>query len=117
MNTLILIGRLTDNAEVKTTTGKNSFTVARFTLAVQDKSYKNDDNEHEVDYIKCVAYGKLADVVKQYTKKGSELLTEGKLHTYSYENKEDKKVYMAENIVERLEFLSSNNSSNKKSSR
>ena len=105
MNTIILRGRLTDTPEIKITTDQKSTTIARFTLAVQDRSHRNHNGNYDVDFIKMVAFNGLADNIQQYTDKGSEIIATGRLHTYSYDNKEGKKVYMAEVIIEKLEFV------------
>lgn len=105
MNTIILRGRLTDTPEIKITTDQKSTTIARFTLAVQDRSHRNHNGNYDVDFIKMVAFNGLADNIQQYTDKGSEIIATGRLHTYSYDNKGGKKVYMAEVIIEKLEFV------------
>lgn len=109
MNTIILRGRLTDTPEIKITTDQKPTTIARFTLAVQDRSHRNHEGNYDVDFIKMVAFNGLADNIQQYTDKGSEIIVTGRLHTYSYDNKEGKRVYIAEVIVEKLEFVASCN--------
>lgn len=106
MNHIILRGRLTADPDMKITTDQKSISVSRFSLAVHDRSHRNHNGEYDVDYIKVVAFNTVADNIHQYTSKGSELLVQGRLHTYSYKNKEGKMVYMAEVIAERIEFVS-----------
>lgn len=104
MNSIILRGRLTADAEVRVTSDEKSTTIARFSLAVQDRTHRNSSGEYDVDFIKIVAFNGLANTVGQYTGKGSEIILTGRLHTYSYE-KENRKVYMSEVIAERIEFI------------
>lgn len=104
MNIIILRGRLTADAEVRVTTDEKSTTIARFSLAVPDKSHRNSNGEYDADFIKIVAFNGLANTVSQYTGKGSEIIVTGRLHTYSYE-KDNRKVYMSEVIAERIEFV------------
>jgi len=104
MNTIILRGRLTADAEVKVTVDKKSTTIARFTLAVPDRTHRNSNGEYDTDFIKIVAFNSLANTIHQYTGKGSEILVAGRLHTYSYD-KDNRKVYMSEIIAERIEFI------------
>ncbi len=104
MNIIILRGRLTADAEVKVTTDEKSTTIARFSLAVPDKTHRNNNGEYDTDFIKIVAFNGLANTVSQYTGKGSEIILTGRLHTYSYE-KDDRRVYMSEVIAERIEFV------------
>lgn len=105
MNNVILRGRLTADAEVKISNGEKSTTVARFSLAVPDRTSRSSNGEQETDFIKTVSYGPLAENVQKYTSKGSEVLISGRLHTYSYMNN-NRKVYMTEVVAEHVEFLS-----------
>lgn len=105
MNNIILRGRLTTDAEVRITTEDKPTTVARFSLAVQDRTHRNSNGDYDVDFIKCVAFNGIANNIEQYTSKGSEILIVGRLHTYSYKNKEDKNIYITEVIIEKLEFV------------
>lgn len=104
MNIIILRGRLTADAEVRVTTDEKSTTIARFSLAVTDRTHRNGNGEYDTDFIKIVAFNSHANTVEQYTGKGSEIIVTGRLHTYSYE-KENRKVYMSEVIAERIEFV------------
>lgn len=84
VNKVFLIGRLTQDVEVRTTpSGKN---VASFTLAV-DRMAKDDG----VDFFDVQAWDKLADVLSQYTSKGSKLHVEGRLKQDTWEDKESGK--------------------------
>lgn len=104
MNIVILRGRLTADAEVRVTTDEKSTTIARFSLAVADRTHRNSNGEYDTDFIKMVAFNSLANTIEQYTSKGSEIIVTGRLHTYSYE-KDSRKVYMSEVIAERIEFV------------
>lgn len=104
MNNIILRGRLTADAEVKKTTDNKSMNVARFTLAVPDRTHRTEKDEYDTDFIKIVAFGSLADSIEKYTGKGTEILLTGRLHTYSYE-KNNRKVYMTEVVAEHVEFI------------
>lgn len=104
MNTIILRGRLTADADVRVTTDEKSTTIARFSLAVADRTHRNSKGEYDTDFIKIVAFNSLANTISQYTGKGSEIIVTGRLHTYSYE-KDGRKVYMSEVIAERIEFV------------
>lgn len=110
MNIIILRGRLTADAEVRVTSDEKSTTIARFSLAVQDRTHRNSSGEYDVDFIKIVAFNSLANTIEQYTGKGSEIIVTGRLHTYSYE-KDNRKVYMSEVIAERIEFVDKCNKS------
>lgn len=100
MNKVILIGNLTKAVEIRYT--QQGIAVANFTLAVK-REIKND----ETDFISCVAYNKTAELIGKYLDKGSKISIEGRIQTGSYENKEGKKVYTTDVIVDKVEFLNS----------
>ena len=99
MNKVILMGRLTRDAELR---GEGEKRVARFSLAV-DRRFKKD----ETDFINCVAFGKSADFCEKYTKKGTKLIVTGRIQTGSYTNKDGQKVYTTDIVCEDLEFAES----------
>ena len=97
MNRLVLIGNLVRDVELKTTTTGNS--IVRFTLAVSRKN-RNDG----ADFINCVAYGKVAELLSQYVRKGHKLAVSGHIQTGSYE-KDGKRVYTTDVVADSVEFL------------
>ena len=99
MNKVILSGRLTRDAEVRTT--NEGLAIARFTMAV-DRGKKN--GESQTDFIGCIAFGKTAELIEKYVNKGSKILVEGSWQTGSYE-KDGKKVYTNDCVVNQVEFL------------
>ena len=100
MNKVIMTGRATKDVELKVTpTGTN---VATFSVAV-----KRPFKDNESDFFECVAYGKTAELISKYIKKGDLFGIEGRLQTRNYTNKEGRKVYVTEIIVENVEFLQS----------
>lgn len=105
MNNVILRGRLTADPEVRITQDQKPTTIARFTLAVQDRTKRDENGGYPADFIKIVAFNSIADNVSMFTGKGSEIIVIGRLHTYSYKNKENQTVYMSEVIVEKLKFV------------
>ena len=100
MNKSILIGRLCANPEVRATT--NGKTVATYRLAV-DRAYKTE-GQPEADFLPCVAFGSNGDFAGKYLHKGMKVAIEGRIQTRNYEDKEGRKVYVTEIIVERQEF-------------
>lgn len=105
MNSIILRGRLTADADVRITQDQSPTTIARFTLAVQDRTKRDENGHYPADFIKIVAFNSIADIISQYTGKGSEVIIMGRLHTYSYKNKNEQTIYMTEVITEKLEFV------------
>lgn len=103
MNLVILMGRLARDPEVRYTQDQKA--VAKFTLAV-DNPFK----DNSADFISCTAFGKSAEFAEKYLKKGTKIALEGRWQTGSYTNKEDKKVYTNDCIVQRMEFAESKRS-------
>ncbi len=106
MNKITLLGRMTTNAEVRITSDDTPTTIARFSLAVPDKTHRNKEGNYDTDFIKIVAFNTIANNIERFTCKGSQLLITGRLHTYNYKNKENQTVYMSEVIAEQVEFIS-----------
>lgn len=96
MNKAILIGRLARDPDVRTS--QDGKMVARYTLAV------NRIND-QADFIRCVAFGKSAEFAEKYLRKGTKIAVEGKIQTGSYTDRDGRKVYMTEVIIERQEFV------------
>ena len=106
MNKVILMGRMTRDAEVRYAQGDGSTAVARFSLAV-DRRFKRDGDEQTADFINCVAFGKTAEFIENYGKKCVKFLVEGRIQTGSYTNKDGHKVYTTDVVVEQVEFAES----------
>lgn len=98
MNSVHIFGRLVRDPEVRLLS--SNITVATFTLAV-NRQYKKDGQE-KADFINCVAWRKTAEIVGQYLAGGKTVLIEGNIQTRNYEDKDGKKVYVTEVIVDRL---------------
>lgn len=104
MNKVIEIGRSTKDVELKQTPSGTS--VAELSIAVK-REFKSASGEYESDFFNCIAYGKLAETISVYVKKGDMIGVVGRLQTRNYTNREGKKVYVTEIIVESVEFLQS----------
>ena len=106
MNKVVLMGRLTRDAEIRYSQGDNSLAIARFSLAV-DRRFKKDNEEQTADFISCVAFGKTAEFFERFGKKGTKFVIEGRIQTGSYTNKDGQKVYTTDIVVESAEFAES----------
>ena len=102
MNSVILIGRLTRDPELRYTQGSN-LAVATFTLAV-DRPKKEGENG-SADFIRIVVYGKQAENCNKYLVKGRQAAVNGRIQTGSYTNKSGDRVYTTDVIASRIEFL------------
>jgi single-strand DNA-binding protein len=108
MNKVILMGRLTRDPEVRYG-GANNSAVARFSLAV-DRRFKREGDEQTADFINCVAFGKTAEFLEKYARKGTKFVVEGRIQTGSYTNKDGQKVYTTDVVCENVEFAESKGS-------
>lgn len=110
MNKVILMGRITRDAEIRYTQGEKSTAIARFSLAV-DRRFKKDNDEQNTDFIRCIAFGKIAEFLEKFGRKGTKFVVDGRIQTGSYNNKDGQKVYTTDVVVENIEFAESKNSS------
>ena len=105
MNKVILMGRLTRDAEIRSSQGGTPTTIARYTLAV-DRRFKRDGDQ-TADFINCIAFGKSAEFAEKYFHKGTKVVVTGRIQTGSYTNKDGQKVYTTDVVVEDQEFAES----------
>ncbi|WP_290457581.1 single-stranded DNA-binding protein [Faecalibaculum rodentium] len=105
MNITNLTGRMTKDIELRTT--QSGKTVANFTLAV-NRRFKSQ-GQPDADFFRCQAWGKTAEVLHQYTHKGSQIGITGRLQNRSYENQQGQNVEITEVIVESMDLLDSRN--------
>ena len=101
MNKCLLVGRLTKDADAREVSGT---TIARFSLAV-DRRYKKEGGQ-TADFISCIAFGKTAEFIAKYFKKGSKIGVEGRIQTGSYK-KDGVKHYTTDVVIEQCEFVES----------
>ena len=109
MNKVILSGRMTRDAEVNTYgKGKEQSKVARFSIAVRDG--KDTKGEPQAQFIRCVAFGALAELIDKFTEKGQIITVCGRLKNGSYEDEKDKITrYTTDVVIEDLDLFSSAN--------
>lgn len=101
MNNIVLLGRLTKDAEIRST--QSGKVVASFTLAV-DRPYAQNGKK-EADFIACQIWGKSAEVLGKSVHKGQRILLEGRLQIRQYTDKNGNKRTAAEVVTERFEFI------------
>ncbi len=109
MNKVILMGRLTRDPEVRYSQGENATAVARYTLAV-DRRFNRNNDDQTADFIGCVAFGRQGEFAEKYLHKGTKIAITGRIQTGSYTNKDGVKVYTTDIVVEEQEFAESKNS-------
>lgn len=105
MNKAILLGRIVREPEIRYTQGDKPMCIARYTLAV-DRRFKRQ-GDATADFITCVCFGKTAEFIEKYGKKGTKLAVSGRITTGSYTNRDGQKVYTTEVTVEEQDFAES----------
>ncbi len=109
MNKAILVGRLTKDPEMRTTS--SGIAVTSFTVAV-NRTYADQSGERQTDFINCVIWRKQAENVAKYCTKGSLVAVEGRIQTRSYDHQDGSKRYVTEVVCDSVNFLSSKGSNN-----
>lgn len=104
INRVVLSGRTTKALEVKYT--QSGIAVASFTLAV-NRQFRDKDGNREADFINCVIWRKGAENLANLTHKGSLIAIDGHLQTRNYQDKDGKKVYVTEVVVDSFVLLES----------
>lgn len=103
-NQATLIGRLTRDPEQKAL--PNGTAVTNFSLAT-GRTWKDKDGnkQEETEFHNCVAFGRTAEIIAQYLKKGQLAMIQGRIQTRSWEDKDtQKKMYRTEIIVEQMQM-------------
>ena len=113
MNRVILMGRLTKDPDIRYTQGERSMAIARYTLAVDRRGRRGQDNAEQqtADFINCVAFDRAAEFAEKYFRQGMRVLVSGRIQTGSYVNQEGRKVYTTEIILDDQEFADSKGAS------
>jgi single-strand DNA-binding protein len=103
-NHVRLIGNLGSNPKLISTNGENS--ILSVAMATH-MSYKGSDGAKatKTEWHNLVAFGKVANLLNEYTKKGSKIMVEGHLQTRQFTNKEGQEKYTTEVVVEEVLFL------------
>ena len=104
MNRVMLIGRLTAKPELRYT-GSN-IPYARFSIAVS-RPFNNQDGNREADFINVIVWRKQAETICNYFDKGNQIAIEGRLQTGSYDDKDGKKVYTTDVVLDTFHFIES----------
>ena len=99
MNKVILMGRLTDN--VKAEGKKVKF--AKFTLAVRDGV--DEEGNSKAQFIRCTIFNKGAELLEEYTAKGSPLCISGRLQVSSYEDDDEVTRWTTDVIVDDFDLI------------
>ncbi len=108
INRFVGVGRLVADPELRYTPAGHA--VSNFRVAI-NRPYKNEQGEQETDFLSMVAWRKQAENIANYMKKGSLVGIDGKIQTRTFEDKDNKTIYVTEVLAESIQFLESRNSS------
>lgn len=108
MNLVVLNGRLVRDPELKF--GQSGKAYSRFSIAV-DRPFQTSTDSQTADFINCVAFGKTAEFIGEYFRKGRKILLKGSLQMNQYES-EGKKLTTYVVIAENVEFGEAKGNSN-----
>lgn len=103
MNKVIMMGRLTKDPDITNTT--NGTVIAKYNIAV-DRKFKRD-GDPDADFFSCTSFGKQAEFVEKYLKKGTKVVITGRVQNNNYTDKNGQKVYGTVLMVEEIEFAES----------
>ena len=107
INKVILMGRLTADPELKTSS--NNVSIVQFTVAVNRRYVSKDSNERQVDFIDCTAFNRNAEFLSKYFRKGSSIIVFGNIQVDSWKDKEGHNRRSTRIIVDELQFGESKN--------
>ncbi|MBC1359040.1 single-stranded DNA-binding protein [Listeria booriae] len=102
INQVTIVGRLTEDPEIRFTSDDKA--VVNVTVAL-NRFGKGRRVEHAADFIPCVIWGKQAENTVEYCQKGTLVGIIGELQTRNYTNREEKKIYVTEVLVDKIRFL------------
>ncbi|AVV48750.1 MULTISPECIES: single-stranded DNA-binding protein [Leptospira] len=109
INRVTLVGRLTRDPEFKSINGTS---LVNFSLANGRTYVSNGEKREESHFFDCEVWGKPADIIQQYCKKGKQIAVEGRLKQDTWETTEGKKASRIRIVVENFQLLGSKDDSN-----
>ncbi len=107
MNKAILVGRLTKDPELKTTS--SGVNVCSFTIAV-NRRFRNAEGNYDADFINCVAWRQQAEFLSKFFTKGRMVGIVGSIQTRNYE-RDGQRIYVTEVVVDEISFVESKSQS------
>jgi single-strand DNA-binding protein len=102
-NKVILLGNLTRDIELRHT--QSGMAIAKFGMAINRKYTVNGESKESTCFVDLTAWGKQAEILNQYVRKGSQLFVEGRLEYSTWETQEGQKRNKLEVVVENFQFV------------
>lgn len=112
MNKVIMMGRLTREPEISYSQSSTPLAIGKFSIAV-DRKFKRPNDTVTADFFNCTTFGKQAEFVEKFLRKGTKVLITGRIQNDNYTNKEGQKVYSTQIMVDEIEFAESKASSDR----
>jgi single-strand DNA-binding protein len=104
INKVILLGNAGQDAEMRSTSAGKS--VANFPVAINQSFHdKKDGNVQRIEWVRCVAWGKLAEIAERFVTKGKQVFVEGRLQTRRFEDRGGSQKTVTEVVVASLRVL------------
>ncbi len=113
LNSVVLIGRLTRDPEFKMA-GQSS--LVNISIANNRTYTVNNEKKEEVSYFDCVIWGKLAEIMRDYGKKGTQVMVQGRLEQDTWDGQDGKKMSRIKVRVDNFQLLGSKPSGGSSSS-
>jgi single-strand DNA-binding protein len=105
INKVILIGNLGDDPEVRYTQGGSAVANVRLATSESWKDKETGEKQERTEWHRVVFFGRLAEIVAEYLKKGSQVYVEGSIRTNKWQDKEGKDRYTTEIIASEMQML------------
>ncbi|HEY7841220.1 MAG TPA: single-stranded DNA-binding protein [Gammaproteobacteria bacterium] len=105
INKVILIGNLGDDPEVRYTQGGSAVANVRLATTESWKDKESGEKQERTEWHRVVFFGRLAEIVAEYLKKGSQVYVEGSIRTNKWQDKEGKDRYTTEIIANEMQML------------
>lgn len=107
VNKVILIGNLGNDPEVKATAGGNPVTNIRIATTESWRDKSTGEQKEHTEWHRIVFFGRLAEIVRDYLKKGRQVYIEGRLRTRKWQDNDGKDRYMTEIVADEMQMLGS----------
>lgn len=111
LNRIVITGRMVKDVDLRYT--QNGKAVGNVTVAV-NRPFKNQNGENEADFINTVVWGKQAENLANYMRKGSQVGMDGRIQSRTYENQQGQTVYVTELVADNVQFLESKGNTSEK---
>ena len=112
VNKCVFIGRLTAAPDIRYS--QNGEQVTNINLAINERRKNKNGETHEItEFVRVVAFRKLAEIIGQYCKKGDQIYIEGKLQTRKWTDQSGQNHYTTEIIADQMQMLGSKDNGNR----